>query len=364
MKEKLYFFYLPPLFLASWWPVLAIYSFFFVFVISIGVWASTRFLRLASFECAALLLLIAGMLSAILNANYDSTFLLLYALAPLALIGFRRASPTWAAWQRLGYCYIAGCFVVAIKFLDIYFFQSFDTRVTAFDLNGNYLAYCLAMGIAVCATFYVTATRSAITSGLLLAVGALFFAVISLTGSRGALLSAASVALILFLALFFRKPVQMTAMAVLVLLLAIFGFDLLPTYLQNRLIYGDDSTGDFSSGRVNAWMYGLDLIERNILIGIGPGAGSQVTPGNMPFHNTFISVFAETGIIGIGAYLCFIVFAIYSFYRSRDYRVGLLGAILFAAWTPIAMTGVWEVSLVAWMLFGWFLATPRLASQI
>ncbi|MNR45364.1 hypothetical protein D3C85_1642030 [compost metagenome] len=46
-------------------------------------------------------------------------------------------------------------------------------------------------------------------------------------------------------------------------------------------------------------------------------------------------------------------------FQSKTREIRNAGIAMLAVWVPIAMTGVWEGSVVAWLVFGWLLAASQ-----
>lgn len=367
MEKRLFYLYMIPMFMVSWNPLFALYSYLFIFNISFLVWIRSGFLKLASYEYAIFLAALVALTSAVINANFDSTFLSLYIAAPMAIIGLRRiSSVSLTAWCAIGLAYVAGCALLVFQVFFLKFFGSFEgERFSAFDLNANYLAYCLTMGEVVFVSLIIVKVKNFYTKFICIFILASFSAVILLTGSRGAIMAVSFLYLTIIARMALTRPIFSIFLFICFVVIGHFAYEALPLYIQNRLINGDDSGGDISSGRFESLTVALDIFLNNLFLGIGPGIMSKISPGKIQVHNALASVFAELGFVGGVAYLSAILLIFNSFFfkESKSYLSIFFGSILLVAWFPIAMTGVWEVSMVAWMLFGWFLAFLRISSN-
>lgn len=367
MKISFYYFYLVPVFFVSWNPFVAIYAYSAIFLMSALFWLHSGFLNLEKHEYAMLAFAIAALMSVVINSDFDQTFLALYLLSPMALIGFRRACLSLKNWYYVGLTYVIGCVFLSFQILYSVMFDVYvGERATISGLNGNYVAYCLAMGSAVIVALVSVVRGGYVRNFVFAAMFVMMLYVVLLTGSRGALMSIGFLCLVNFIFLFRSRPYASILVVMVFILIANLLYTLLPEYLVNRLLYGDDSLGDVSSGRFAAWNFGYEVISNNFFTGVGPGVIPKINPNNIPLHNAFLSVFAEVGFFGFIAYIIGILSMFFSLYFSRDSspQSRYLGTILLVTWLPIAMTGVWEVSLAAWFLFGWFIAILRPFSKI
>ena len=176
--------------------------------------------------------------------------------------------------------------------------------------------------------------------GLLLAFRSakwrLFGLLIALSGSTGILYSfARSASLLLFasfgwLAVKFRKNRYFPAGIAVVAALGIGLFQLIPDYLWNRFGNIDPST-DYTVGRrLGYHVIGLDMIEKDPVLGVGPGAFADEyldyeyrwelgrgQEARAP-HNLYLEVAAETGLTGLAFFLAMIVTALIGV--NRVYR--------------------------------------------
>jgi O-antigen ligase len=142
-------------------------------------------------------------------------------------------------------------------------------------------------------------------------------------------------------------------------------FDYLPDSVADRmtffsgLIFGSGDAIDLS-GREDAWPIAINLFLDNMVFGIGFGAFRAANPDGISVHNVFLTMASETGIPGLLIFL-FTIAAIFRrvIFKSKNPEIRKGGLLLMATWLPIAMTGVWEASAVAWMAFGWYYGASK-----
>jgi len=217
--------------------------------------------------------------------------------------------------------------------------------------------------------------------GLLLAFRSrkwrLFGMVVALSGSTGILFSfARSASLLLFasfgwLAVKFRHHRRLPAGIAIVAALGIGIFPLIPDYLWNRFENFDADT-DYTVGRrLGYHVIGFDIIEKNPLLGVGPGAfpikyldyeyrwvEGRGLEARAP-HNLYLQVAAETGLTGLAFFLAMIVTALIGLNhvnkQSKDAELQLLAELitfsyvifLVAAATLPAITNKYTWTLTA-----------------
>jgi O-antigen ligase len=189
-----------------------------------------------------------------------------------------------------------------------------EQRATAESANPNGVATAACLGILF-ALFLITRREKGqfelpnwIYWGFIAAAGI----VIPLTGSRAGLISAGltSIAFFPMLRQSTRKSGWKNLLAILVIAAAILVTvpRLASRAVLQRLIEGRESS-TFRE-RVSAWDRGFQALwSKNPLLGVGPGtyahAGLGLREVGRAAHNTYVSVFVETGFVGIALFLAF-----------------------------------------------------------
>jgi O-antigen ligase len=104
-------------------------------------------------------------------------------------------------------------------------------------------------------------------------------------------------------------------------------------------------TGDLS-GRVEYWRQAILIFSRHPLMGLG--SGTMVSAIGSAVHNTFISVAAETGIIGFVLFLSILGIVVYQVFSLPKGTSGLWLAI-FMTWAIGALSLSWEFRKLTWL---------------
>ena len=188
-------------------------------------------------------------------------------------------------------------------------------------------------------------------SCLMIAIG---MVIMVLSASRGGFLGL----LIICVALWLRGRRKML---LLIVVAASMGALLLlaPSSLFERLGSITQYSQDESSlGRLEAWSAGLRMFLRNPVSGIGAGCFDYASldyglSKELVAHNSFITVVAETGLIGLISYLCLIY---YTFQGCRRIRSALLlqgrqGGLIYV------LSEALPISLIGFIATSMFIST-------
>lgn len=207
-----------------------------------------------------------------------------------------------------------------------------------------------------------------------------------LTLSRGAFLAAAIGAVFLVIVAF-RKIVNVRTVfwGATVLILAIVGFNTIFNRLNPDLkerffahaTVADYRKGESTQGRLNAFTKALDAFEEKPITGIGLGSyGMYVLnyPSEPPsggwfiVNNQYLELLAETGIIGLAAFLFLIVVIIsrsfVAYFKTRDIFAQSMVLGLTAAFvgTLVQYNFFSTVAIIhIWVLMGLIVAAQNLA---
>jgi len=128
-----------------------------------------------------------------------------------------------------------------------------------------------------------------------------------------------------------------TAMGLLLVLIPAAAYQLFPSF-RNKIAYArwdlqqhqQGSGGNYSdSGRLISWKAGWEVAKKNPVFGVGAGdlkeeihkqyaiAYPEVTTVKMP-HNQFLSIFAGTGLVGLGLFVCGFFYPLFFRGNFRD----------------------------------------------
>ena len=136
-----------------------------------------------------------------------------------------------------------------------------------------------------------------------------------------------------------RKKIAITSVFVMVFALSIvFFWDKL--YEMSYEWVSEDANG---LGRFNIWSSFANCIIKSPIFGLGPGIHAK--SGTIEFHNSYLEIFAATGIVGFGA---FIVFTIMTAKKIVNGNVKLLPVMI--ALYGYSMAGFACRRLVYWVV--------------
>ncbi len=144
----------------------------------------------------------------------------------------------------------------------------------------------------------------------LLTIGYLGLSVLCvlLTGSRGSLVGV----LVWGLWIVFRSRYRGRAFLAFALLSPVI-FLALPSSLQNRFEtiinpdVGPKNAKESGEGRIEGYIKGLELLERNPLTGVGPGVWRQATRSKIESHSLYAQLMGELGGLGIVSFSMVVV---------------------------------------------------------
>jgi probable O-glycosylation ligase (exosortase A-associated) len=175
-----------------------------------------------------------------------------------------------------------------------------------------------------------------------------------MTGSRGGFLG--------LLAVFFVLTWRSSRKVVLVFMaIIIIGAGLIfapPTYLERIQSITEYEEDQSASDRIEAWKAGLRMFQSSPLTGVGAGCfnASSEQYGfehDLVAHNTFVSVLAEMGAVGIVTFLLLFYFA----FRGCDRVRRRLESLNQKNSWPYLISTALTASLAAYMVTAFFLTT-------
>ncbi|MDP9929197.1 O-antigen ligase family protein [Variovorax paradoxus] len=312
-----------------------------------------------------LLSLLWSLDSALSSAQIFGTSLLAF----LVFIATLRLSLSPKYWKSVGLFYVLGCVVASLIVLTSA--VSFatggqgDDRATVGELNANYIAYAIATSIAMALTLHNYQPQRWFVKLATVLYVPLAMSAILLTGSRGAMMAGGASVLLYFLLSIKRQFISSVASIALAFAGIYFLFDYLPDSVRDRMEFFTEAIFQSSdavdlSGREYVWPLATQLFFENMFSGIGFGAFRAANGDGISVHNAILTMAAETGLPGVILF-SFTVLAVFwrTIFKSANPEVRKGGFLLLVTWVPIAMTGVWEASAVAWMAFGWYFGASK-----
>ncbi len=225
----------------------------------------------------------------------------------------------------------------------------YEGRYSATGVNAVDLALLLMIGLPLAMQLFFTVGNSK-WEKLLRAINLLYvplsiFAII-LTGSRTSLIAMIPFILFLVGARQIRTNQKIAFFIILVISFLIF-LPFVPDSILKRLgtIGSSVGTGDLG-GRINLWRQAIAELARHPILGVGGGAiassiGSAV-------HNTFISVVAETGFVGLLLFLSILGTVVYGALRLPK-GSSAFWLTVFMTWAIGALSLTWEFKKLTWI---------------
>lgn len=218
------------------------------------------------------------------------------------------------------------------------------TRLKVLDLNENLLGLILIVTLP--GVIWPVLRSSGARRGLNMALSIVFILctliLVLLSGSRGSALSLT----IMLLAFWFWKPLRPWGIAGAVLAACM--LTSAPFLLDTLNSRSAEDWGNELGGRDILWEASLRLIEDHPLTGAGVGNGpfalrqyiASLTSDydhrdNLPSHNPFLEVGADTGILGMLLYSSILGSALWQFFRNRGRRYMRDGPM--AAYFPLVL---------------------------
>jgi len=241
--------------------------------------------------------------------------------------------------------YVFGAYVLIISTVYNYLLGNvavkYEGRYSATGVNANDVALILVLGLPIAVHLFFAASRS--TVGIILRLINLLYVPLSiysivLTGSRTPLIAIIPFGIFLLGAQQIKVERKLLVLMILLACLLVL-FPFIPPSVIQRLGTTGESIGEGDlGGRLRLWGEAIAVLNQHVILGVGSGAitskiGSAV-------HNTFISIAAETGVIGLLLFCSIAGIAVYQAMRLPKATSRL--------WLAMIMTWVIGVSSLSW----------------
>lgn len=358
--------------LAPGLPLVAVFGYSAIFLIALGFLTKERAVGISYVHLFMAMFMIWISVSALWSRSLPASAsnIYYYFLSFCIFIAVASSCTNYRAWRLVGLSYCAGVFLsCAILVYNMYTGNiSVDQRSGVGEVNPNYLAYALATGVPV-----VLAISSGMRHGLFRSsaggIGvSIIFIGIMLTGSRSGLM-AALLCLAAYAFIIARRAFFVTLFSATVIMLSVtFAYGYLPEALRVRLditalaITGGTNVNENLSGRYDIWPIAWEYFRENPIGGIGIGSFDAVNQYGIRAHNFILSLGADVGLIGLLLYTLTVGSIMRLAYRSeylRRYRG--LTIMVVTVWVAVSLSGVWESSPAAWVVFAWLFSGARSA---
>lgn len=255
--------------------------------------------------------------------------------------------------------FIFGGYVSIIStFYNFIMYKDIGVRFTASGFNPNDLSLILALGIPM--AWHLCGTESMEFKNKLLRIINLIyipssFLVIILTASRGSLLAATPSLFYIFWSLrrlsnFSRLLIPVTIIVVIYLF-----FPLIPQSNIERLLTTSESISQHDlGGRVSIWIATLGYFAKHPVLGVGSGVLSA--------HNAFLSVLAETGLVGFTFFSAIIAISFYEAFKVFKHQDSLWITVLVILILG-ACVHTWEDRKPTWLLLSFIIISGNLINN-
>jgi O-antigen ligase len=235
----------------------------------------------------------------------------------------------------------------------------YEGRFSATGVNANDVALMLILGLPIglalaLKLFFYTGKNMGGT--VLRAINSLYIPLsifsIILTGSRTSII--AVIPLGIFLIGTQQIKVWQKILFITILLVSLLA--LLP-FIPQSVISRIGTVGDSISkadlgGRVAMWRSSIAVLAHHPIFGVGSGAVDRIIGGAV--HNTFISVFTETGFIGLVFFLCILGLVIYRI-AVLPKKISALWLTIFLTWLIGVVSLSWEFRKLTWIILSFII---------
>ncbi len=326
-----------------------------------GLWFLTiltegRFRKPHIFHAFVLLFFLWNIVSYMWSVNADRTVLRIITYGQIFILMliiwefFQKPIDIIAGLQA----YILGSYVCIASSISNYLSgvvaEKWEVRYSATGVNAVDLALLLLLGIPLAWHLFLLADNK--KNRLLKIINVLYIPLaifsILLTASRTSLFAIIP-ALIFIL---WPKKLDIGRLIIISIFLVISLLVirvLLPAGVIARLATASTSisTADFG-GRVNLWKAALTVFENHPVLGIG--GGTIYTTIGSAAHQTFLSVLAETGIIGFLLFTCILAIVGNQAARLPKGYSGFWFTVIFV-WVVGVLSLSWEATKATWVFF-------------
>lgn len=237
------------------------------------------------------------------------------------------------------------------------------SRFTAGDMNPNDLGLTVAMGIPLAAYLASSSENGGWLRALNYAYVPLAAITILLSGSRGSLLAAIPPLLfVLFTSGRLSRGRRLTLGLALCASIGV-AVAFMPERLWQRFDEtGQQIEGEDLTGRVGIWRQGIEVFEDNWVLGVGGGAYPSSIDLGRAAHNTWLSIMAELGVIGLAAFTCMLVACGYQI-KLQPQRRALMWTATLGAWLIGILAHNWEQRELTWLMMGLAVAGAGLTTH-
>ena len=325
-----------------------------------GFWGLTilsegRIRKFHLFHAFVLLFILWNVLSYIWSANTDGTIFQIKTYGQIFLLIlivwelYKKPADLTAGLQA----YVLGSYVCIGSSIYNYINDigavKYEVRYSATGVNAVDLALLLSISIPIAWHLLLQADRKQNRFLKIINIAYIPLAIfaILLTGSRTSLF--ALIPAIIYIARPKRLDIGQFIIIAVFLIASLFVIlSIIPQAVIDRLATTASSiSSEDIGGRVNIWRDALAVFSQHPFIGVGTGTHNYTIGGSA--HNTYLSVLAESGLIGL--FLFFFILALVLNQAARLFKeyAGLWFSVFFV-WAIGVLSLSWEVKKVTWLI--------------
>jgi O-antigen ligase len=267
--------------------------------------------------------------------------------------------------------YVLGAYVLVVSTIYNYLAGNvavqYEGRYSATGVNANDVALILILGMPIglpIAMELLFSIPRNINGYLQKAVNFIYiplsiFAII-LTGSRTSII--AVIPFTIFMIGTQRIKMERKILISIALVVSILIFlPLVPQAVIHRIgTVGQSIAAADMGGRVTMWRKSIEVLAQHPVLGVGGGAVDRMIGGAV--HNTFLSVAAETGIVGLLLFLSILGLVIYEAFKLPR-KISTLWLAIFMTWLIGIVSLSWEFRKVTWILLSFMIIESSLWMQ-
>ena len=314
-----------------------------------------KFRRPRLFHALVFLFFLWNLVSVIWSQNLDGTIQRIKTYGQIFILMlifwefFQKPEQLSTALQA----YVFGAYVLVINSIYNYMQGSvavaYEGRYSATGVNANDLTLILLLGLPVAIQLFfsnVQNKQNTLLRVVNLAYIPLAIFAILLTGSRTSLIAVIPFGFYLVGTRQIKPKTKLLVVSILLVsLLALIPF--IPSTLVSRLgTLGSSIESRDLGGRFELWMEALQVFSAHPITGLG--SGTLVSAIGSAAHNTFVSVLAETGVVGFILFLLILAIVFFQALSIPNGNAGLWVAI-FLTWAIGVFSLSWEFRKLTWL---------------
>ena len=249
--------------------------------------------------------------------------------------------------------YVFGAYVLIVNTIYNYVqgnvSVAYEGRYSATGVNAVDLTLILMLGLPVAMQLFfsnVQNKQNILMRIVYLAYIPLAIFAILLTGSRTSLIAVIPFGFYLVGTRQISSSTKLLVVSILIVsLLALIPF--IPSTIVTRLsTLGSSIEARDLGGRVELWMEALQVFSAHPITGLGSGTLDSAI--GSAAHNTFVSVLAETGMVGFGLFLLILAIVFFQAVNVPNGNAGLWTAI-FLTWAIGVFSLSWDFRKLTWL---------------